>query len=282
MKRREFLQMTSAAALFPRTAHAGSTPFRFGLTPVFLSNDLEVTERLRSYFAARLGTDVELVTRRTYQEITALVVSGQIDAAWICGYPYVQYREELELLAAPVWRGRSLYQSYLIVPAGRPVDDWTDLRGDVHAFSDPDSNSGYLVTQALLAESGLREQDFFPRTIFTYGHRNVIRAVAAGLCTSGSVDGYVWEVMRATEPALVDQTQVLRKSEWLAFPPLATSRGLQDDKRVRDFRDVLLAMADDPEAASILSQLQLDGFAHCDPAEFDAIATKFATYRRFG
>ncbi len=129
------------------------------------------------------------MTRRTYQEITALLVSGQIHSAWICGYPFVQYRDALDLVATPSWNGRPLYQSYLIIPADRPADDWRDILGDTHAFSDPDSNSGYLVTRTLLAENGLMLDQFFARHFFTYGHRNVVRAVASRLALSGSVDG---------------------------------------------------------------------------------------------
>src|SRR3989304_7118889 len=133
--------------------------------------------------------------RRTYQETPALLLSGYLDAAWICGYPFIQYQDRLSLVAVPVWRGRPKYQSYLIVGRDRPVAGVSDLRGDIHAFSDPDSNSGYLVTQALLADEGEIPSTYFSKTFFTYSHRDVVRAVAAGLAESGSVDGYVWEVM---------------------------------------------------------------------------------------
>jgi phosphonate transport system substrate-binding protein len=169
-----------AGMALPALGHAGATSFKFGLTPVFLSNDLELLGHLRLYLEARLGGAVELVSRRTYQEITALLVSGQIHAAWICGYPYVQYKADLDLVATPSWHGQPLYQSYLITTQGRDVEDWTGLRGDIHAFSDPDSNSGFLVTRALLAENRMLPDQFFSRNFFTYGHRNVIRAVASG------------------------------------------------------------------------------------------------------
>ena len=80
-------------------------------------NDLELLGHLRTYLASKLGGPVELVSRRTYQEITALLVSGQIQSAWICGYPYVQYKADLDLVATPVWHGKPLYQSYLIAAA---------------------------------------------------------------------------------------------------------------------------------------------------------------------
>ncbi len=272
----------AASLALGRRAAAKDATFKFGLTPVFLSNDLELLGHLRSYLEARLAGPVELVTRRTYQEITALLVSGQIHSAWICGYPYVQFKAELDLVATPVWRGKPLYQSYLIAAAGRAATDWRQLEGDVHAFSDPDSNSGFLVTRALLAENKLLPQTFFSQHFFTYGHRNVIRAVGSGLARSGSVDGYVYEVMRETEPALVAQTSIVRRSELLGFPPVASPKSLAGDPRIALLREALTTMERDAEGREVLSLLKLDGFAPTEPSLFDAIAAKYETVRRFG
>ena len=285
MPRRDFAKLVlagAAASALPNLACAQNEPFKFGLTPVFLSNDLELLGHLRSYLASRIGGPVELVSRRTYQEITALLVSGQIHGAWICGYPYVQYKADLDLVATPVWHGKPLYQSYLIAASGRPVGDWTGLKGDIHAFSDPDSNSGFLVTRALLAENRLRPDQFFARNFFTYGHRNVIRAVASGLAQSGSVDGYVWEVMREIEPELVTRTMIVRKSEWLGFPPVASPKSLAGDRRVAALRAALVSMSDDQEGRKVLEMLRLDGFAVAPPELFDTIAAKVETVRQFG
>ncbi|GLS35531.1 hypothetical protein GCM10010869_11190 [Mesorhizobium tianshanense] len=285
LSRRAFINgsiTTSAALLTGHVSHADELPFKFGLTPVFLSNDLELLGHLRSYLASRIGGPVELVTRRTYQEITALLVSGQIQGAWICGYPYVQFKADLDLVATPVWHGKPLYQSYLIAASGRPVDDWTELKDGIHAFSDPDSNSGFLVTRALLAANRLLPAGFFSRTFFTYGHRNVIRAVASGLAQSGSVDGYVWEVMREIEPELVTRTMIVRKSEWLGFPPIASPKSLAADPRIAALRDALVSMSDDQEGRKVLEMLRLDGFAVTRPELFDTIAAKVETVRQFG
>lgn len=264
----------------PAIARADGKAFRFGLTPVFLSNDLELLDKMRRYFAGALGCDVELVSRRTYQEITSLLVSGQLTSAWICGYPYVQYRSELDLVATPVWQGKPLYRSYIIQGAGGGAKDWRDLRGSVHAFSDPDSNSGYLVTQTLLAKNGMRPEGFFSHSFFTYGHRNVIRAVASGLAQSGSVDGYVWEVVRDLEPGLVSGTKVVRRSELLGFPPIASPRRLRSDSRIEPFRKVLTGMAADVEGRAILEMLRLDGFAATQPPLYDAIADEMNFVRQ--
>lgn len=265
-----------------RLGAASDAPYLFGHTPVFLSNDLELLGRLRAYLSARLQGPVELVSRRTYQEITALLVSGRIHAAWICGYPYVQHRDSLDLVATPSWNGRPLYQSYLIAAEDRKVESWEGLREDIHAFSDPDSNSGFLVTRALLAGMGLYPEQFFSRTFFTYGHRNVIRAVASGLAQSGSVDGYVWEVMAEIEPSLVERTRVVRKSEWLGFPPVASGRSVASDPRTVALREALTTMAGDAEGRIVLRMLRLDGFIATEPSLFDAIAAKVEAVRRQG
>lgn len=257
-------------------------PLRFGLTPVFLTNDIELLERLQSYLARVCGRPVQLIQRRTYQEITALLVSGQLDAAWICGYPYLRYRDQLQLLALPVWNGRPLYQSYLIVDANRTVPDVDALRGDIHAFSDPDSNSGYLVTTALLAGRKLRPSEFFSRFYFTYGHRNVVRAVSSGLAQSGSVDGYVWEVLNNTEPELTKRTRILRRSEWLGFPPIAGPAHPRNADATALLTDALLKMDGDEKGKQILAMLQLDGFRRNEPSLFNTIAEMVAQVQSLG
>lgn len=266
----------------PAEAHAAPRSLNVGLTPVFLNNDLELLGALKSYLEEATGSFVQLVLKRTYEEITTLLVSGQLDAAWICGYPFVSFREKLELLAVPLWRGKPLYQSYIIVAVDSAAASVADLRGGVHAFSDPNSNSGYLVTAALLAEQKLRPDSYFSRTFFTYGHRNVVRAVAAGLAESGSVDGYVWEVMALVEPGITRSTRILRKSEWLGFPPLATTRNGLLRPEIQSLQTAFLTMAGHGKGQRVLQLLHLDGFAKTPPEVFDTIAAKADLVRHLG
>ncbi len=254
----------------------------FGLTPVLLTNDLDLLASLQAYLERVTGFPVRLLQRRTYQEITALLLSGQLTAAWICGYPYVANRSRLSLLVVPIWNGQPLYRSYIIVGQSRQVQSPWELKGDIHAFSDPDSNSGYLVTCDLLAQRGLRPDDFFRRTFFTYSHRNVVRAVASGLAESGSVDGYVWEVLNELDPPLTSATRVLRKSELLGFPPIAVLTAQLGNPVVEKLKAALIGMAADAEGKQVLHTLRLDAFAPEEPSVFDAIAVKMQNVRRLG
>lgn len=261
-----------AATLVPRTAFAVEREVRFGLTPVFLDSDIRLIADLETFLSTRLGRPVTFVKRRTYMEITALLVAGQIDAAWICGLPFIRHRAALDLVAVPVYRGAPHYRSFIIARADAEFANVANLRGTIHAFSDPQSNSGKLVTQALLAEMGETTTDFFADTFYAYGHRNVIRAVAAGLAQSGSVENYVWEVMREIEPSLVDGTRVIHRSPVMGFPPIAASRQA-DPALIAALREALLAMAEDERGQPILQTLRLDGFAPVAPDHYDRIAT---------
>jgi phosphonate transport system substrate-binding protein len=267
----------SAATLAAGLTRIGRAeqPVYFGLTPVFLDSDIKLLAALTAYLTERLGQPVTLVKRRTYQEITAMLLSEQLDAAWICGFPLVQHPDELVPIAVPVWQGKPLYRSYIIAHADDPVPSFAQMRGYVHAFSDPDSNSGFLVTRHLLTTMHERPDSFFSRHFFTYGHRNVVRAVAAGLAQCGSVDGYVWEVVREIEPQLADNTRVVRKSELLGFPPVAANLRLRDSSTVRQIADALNTMTESAAGRALLATLRLDGFTPGGMELFAGIARKY-------
>lgn len=270
---RRTLVGTGLAALLAGRARAQPV-FRFGLTPVFLDNDAAVIDGLRHALSSGMGREIELVQRRTYQEITGLLLERSVDAAWLCGYPYLQHADLLDLVAVPVWRGSPRYQSYLIVGTEDRAESLTDLQGGTHAFSDPDSNSGYLVTATDLRRMGEQVEGFFSRSIFTFGHRNVVRAVADGLMRSGSVDGYVWEALEVIEPGLTARTRVIARSEWLGFPPVCARRDSLASDPVQALQTALMSLAETEEGRQALRSLQLDGFRQATPALFDGIADR--------
>ena len=131
------------------------------------------------------------------------------------------------------------------------------------------------MTWALLAEAGETPNSFFRETIYTYGHRNVVRAVASGLAQSGSVDGYVWDVLSHRDATLASKTRVLRRSEFLGFPPIACLTINQASPEIRKFSAALEAIGQSDNGRKLLDMLELDGFAITDRSLFDAIAAKY-------
>lgn len=242
---------------------------RLGLTAVILADQVAFLSRWARYLSEQAQCEVSFVARESYQTILELLSAGDLDAAWICGYPYVRYQADLELLAVPLYQGNPLYQSYLIGSKAAQVHGWGDLRGKVLAYSDPLSNSGWLVAQAQLAQAGLQARDL-KRAFFAHGHRNVAEAVAARLAQAGAIDGYVWETMRLQGMAAVARTEVVWKSAPFGFPPLVVRRGTMGPPAVR-LQKALLAMAYDTGGSELLKALNLTGFIAGAPSLFESI-----------
>ena len=81
----------TALAGAPRAA-ASAGELRFGLTPVFLTSISNSSTTSAPTWNRPLAFRSGCSQRRTYQEIAALLLAGQLDAAWICGFPYVRPR----------------------------------------------------------------------------------------------------------------------------------------------------------------------------------------------
>jgi phosphonate transport system substrate-binding protein len=269
---RAILQLLLIAVALGSARAAESPPVRFGLTAVVVRENLQLYDRWSAYLRKHIGRPVHFVQTRSYREIMGLLEAGGLDFAWICGYPFVQTRdpEFLELLAVPVFEGAPLYRSYIIVPRDSPFTTLADLKGQVFAFSDPDSNSGYLVPQAMLAQRGHRPDDFFRLSFFTYSHAETVEAVAEGLAGGGAVDSYIWEYLDKTQPDLTARTRVIMRSETFGFPPLVARLGIDTDLRNR-MAAVLIGMKGDGEGRELLAEFALDGFGQFPGSLFDPI-----------
>lgn len=271
INRRILLKALAAGMALPALPAHSQGPLLFGTTPVILDEQADFLGRWQLYLEARLDRPVRFVQRSSYREILNLLLTLKLDSAWLCGYPYVRHKAKLDLLAVPRYGGRPLYQSYLIVPAeDRTSRSIADLRGRVFAYSDPDSNSGWLTPQVELKRLGADPGRFFRKTFFTWSHRKVIEAVAAGLAHGGAVDGYIWDTLARLHPELAGATRVAWRSASFGFPPLVTSPHLAAAERDA-LRRVLLHMRIDPRGRKLLAELNLDAFEAGDPALFAGI-----------
>jgi phosphonate transport system substrate-binding protein len=282
---RRRLALASIASLavlhgLPVRAAVEGEALRIGLTPVFLDDQAAFLRLWQDYLATRLERPVEFVHRGSYREVYELIANGRIEFAWLCGFPYVRLASRVNLLVTPLYEGKPLYRSYLIVPASDTrTRGLLDLRDGIFAYSDPDSNSGFLYPNYYLLQAGENPEVFFRRTFYTWAHRKVVDAVASGLAQAGAVDGYVWDTLALYHPELTARTRVAARSPEFGFPPLVAGRSVPARQR-RAMREVLLGMADDGQGRQLLARLNLDGFSVERPELFDSIAAMWRATRR--
>jgi phosphonate transport system substrate-binding protein len=195
----------------------------------------------------------------------------KLDFAWICDYPYLHLKQEVRLLAVPLYQRRPYYRSYLIVRNDNTqTRAITDLAGGVFAYADPYSNTGYLSPRYEIRQAGHDPRSFFRKTFFTWSHRKVVEAVASGLAQGGAVDSYIWDTLAIVEPTLTARTRVAWRSPEYGFPPFVSHRSVS----AVDFQVMqrhLLDMTNTDAGRRLLARLHLDGFTTGSPDLYDGV-----------
>jgi phosphonate transport system substrate-binding protein len=176
----------------------------------------------------------------------------------------------MELLAAPQVKGKTTYNSLLIVPAKSTAQSMADLHGKVFAFTDPISLTGRVYPTSLVQQLGSPPETFFARTFFTYSHDQAIRAVASGLADGAAVDSLVFEFALSRDPSLKDKVRVIQTSPDFGIPPVVVSPFIRP--QVKDeLQSLLLNMANDPAAREALSAIEVDRFVLIDDNAYSSV-----------
>lgn len=232
---------------------------------------LESYTPLLEYLEKQLGRPVERVQGSTYAETNEILASGLADLAFVCTGAYVHGSDDfgMQLLVVPEIEGKTFYQSWIIVPSNSSVQELSDLRGGVFAFTDPLSLTGWMYPNSLLMEMEKTAEDFFGRTYFTNSHDLAIRAVADGFADGAAVDSLIYTYLLNSEPDLAEKLRVIHKSPPFGMPPVVTGPSIEPELRAQ-LQEVFLAMSDDAQGQAALKGLGIDRFVIIDDQIYDS------------
>lgn len=264
--------LTICSYLLSNSAMAMEQPLKVAITPVLVERNVEMNKKLIEYIGEKIKMPINIVQRKTYQEINDLIEQRQVDIAFVCTLPYVIGKEKfgMELLAVPKTKGKPYYYSYVIVPKDSPAKSIKDLKGKLYAYPDPLSNSGYLFPRYRLAKAGYSPDEYFRKWVQTYSHTASIEAVGDGFVDGASVDSYIYDLMGILHPELTGKTKIIEVSPPFGFTPVGVRKNLPSDLK-RKLRSVLLDMDKDPAGKNILKGMLLDGFVKGDDSLFDTV-----------
>lgn len=229
-----------------------------------------ITERI----GHALGRQTELVVGVSFDRFA----SGELDAGFICGLPYVQLMRQspppVELLAAPIltgerYAGRPIYFSDVIVRRGDAARSFADLRGRSWAYNDPDSHSGYNLTRYTLVRMG-ETGGFFGRVAAAGSHQQAIRLVAAGEADASAIDSQVLAIELRDHPELAAAIDVIETLGPSSIQPFVAATHLPAPVRSR-LRDVVVALHRDPEAHAALAHGCVERFTPMNDVDYDGI-----------
>lgn len=259
---------------------AGRT-YRVGLTPAFVHDQHALIADWRRYLESRLGVGIEFLPRNSYRETMDLLHQSRLDFAWLCDYSFLYLKDLVRLLAVPLNKGRPYYRAYLLVHADNPKPQGiADLKGAVFAYSDPYSNTGYLIPRYQVRQLGEDPTTYFRKTFFTWSHRKAVEAVASGMADSASMDSFVWDTLTQVKPELTNRTRIIGASPEYGFPPFVAHRGVS----AADFsamQRVLLGMQNDDDGKKLLERLNLTGFISGERRLYDGVVTMMRAFGEY-
>lgn len=254
----------------------GATPppkaLRVAVAPMMSPTDtFSSYNRLLKYLGRELGRELDFVQRKTHAEVGEMLRQGKLDMAFICSGPYaLDDPDSRSLLAMPVVQGATTYHSYIIVSGDSKAQSLADLRGASFAFTDPDSNTGYLSAVYMLHQLHSEPRTFFRETIFTHSHDNSILAVRRGLVDGAAVNSLIWDFYAAKRPDLTANIRVLDKSPPFAMPPVVVSSRMDPDL-MEALRRILLHMHETAQGKALLDELRIDRFVQPDDGWYATI-----------
>ncbi len=224
------------------------------------------------YIGEQIGQPVQMVHRRTYDEMDSLLEKGEVKIAFICSAPYVKNREQfgVELVAAPSVNGKPIYHSYIIVHGDSSMKSFPELKGKVFAFTDPKSNTGKLYPTYLLKTMGFTPERFFNRFLFSYSHNKSVEMVAKKIVDGAAVESIVYDHMLKTGSPYAKQTKIIKRSPPYGIPPVVVTRDIDPELR-KKVKDAFLSMQKTSKGKKILAAMMIDGFVEVPDKNYDTI-----------
>lgn len=241
-------------------------------------NSEPIMRSIIAHLQRRLGIPMRYVDECEWQERYARLDAGTLDAAWICGAPYVRRMAintpVIDLLAAPVWRApryqnRPVYFSEIIVRADSPLHSFADLRGAGFAYNEPESLSGCEVMRHHLATIGAM-RGYFGRVVASGAHLNSLQMILAGQIDAAAIDSTVLESEIEQHPDLAHQLRCVDVLGPNMMPPWVAGRHLPASLRA-DLRAALTTMHQQPDGVAVLATTPVARFASVTEQDYNPL-----------
>ncbi|MBI4690962.1 MAG: phosphate/phosphite/phosphonate ABC transporter substrate-binding protein [Nitrospirae bacterium] len=248
-------------------------PIRIAIAAVVSPKETAIYyDEMMKYVSKKFGKPIELIQKKTYQEVNDMLERKELDLAFVCSGPYVDGHKKfgMELLVAPMLYGKPFYQAYFIVHKSSPINNIQGLWGKRFAFTDPNSNTGKLVPTYVLSKINKTPETYFKEHIFTYSHDNSIKAVSKGLVDGASVDGLIWDYYNDRNPDFVKDTKIIYRSPLYGIPPVVVHPKTPIEIKNK-LKNIFLSMHEDPEGKKILSEIRIEIFIVPKDSSYDSI-----------
>jgi phosphonate transport system substrate-binding protein len=221
------------------------------------------------YVARKLsssGSPIEgrVLTAPTVYQLTKLLEEGKADFYMDSPYPtYLINRQGAAIPLLRRWKaGAAEYRGVLFTKKDSGVTSLADLRGQIIAFEDPASTSGYFLPKLFLVSKGMKLSEktsldaaVAPTEIgyiFTYSAGKIADMVLTRRVVAGAFSNEDYDRLDAKKKA---DMIVLGESENFPRHFVSIRKELDPDLAGR-LQDILLSMHQDPEGQKVLQKIE--------------------------
>ena len=248
-------------------------PIRLAISSVLSPTDTIIYYReIANYIGKKLNQPAILIQRRSYNEISNLMINGGADIALLPTGAYITYGENggFEGIATQERFGSPYYYGYIVASVESDFTTINDLEGKDIAFYDPSSYSGYLFVEEELKNLGEDIKSFFGRHVYTYSHEGSLRAVLTNIVDAAAVNSLVFETMKHENPEEVETLKILEKSMPLGTGPVVIRSNLAKEKKEM-IKESFLTMHEQDSMKLALQGLYIDRFIPFNPEYYEVL-----------
>ena len=177
------------------------------------------------------GVPVEFIEHAPPKLLSDLWSRADLGVVQMCGLPASLRAPSPTILAAPLpglprYGGNAVYMSDLAVRADSKFRTLEDTFGGVAGYTLKDSQSGYFAFRYYLMTK--HPQAKYRKIVGgLMNARGIVKALVAGEIDVGPLDGYVWDLIRAGDPAFAAQVRLVAATDPTPMPPLIATAPLK-------------------------------------------------------
>lgn len=280
---------TPVIALFPlllvacsRMGGIGSNsdPIHFFFTPFGDTESIaDNMAPLLSFLEQETGYAIRLAVPTSNMDVIEGLGDGSVDVAMMNSFGYLlakaQYDAELRL--SIVRRGAKTYRGMIITHVDSGIRELTDLEGQVIAFTEKASGSGYLMPRKLLMDKGVS----LGSSQFVQRHDSVVemvyhQQVLAGACFYGPTnpDGSLTDARSLIidqYPDVAEKVKIIAHTEPIPNGGLVFSKTVPEEVATKLEEALLTYLATDEGKAFFAKHYKLDELASGDDNDYNPL-----------
>ena len=246
--------------------------YPFIVSGVVRTSEAKILKTFVSYLSQESDYPMYLVYAESYQALSDILENNTSAVAWTCGVPYVEDSEAFgqQLISVPLFRGKPVYHSVIITRTERAEKNLAEFSGGVFAYSDPRSNSGFIVPVYSLKREGIDINKHFRLLVNAHDHVGSIQAVMGGFADVAAVDEYIWVEYKEVNPEAKNKLREVENIGPFPFTPIVGGKDV-NLQVIEKLQNTLISMHRNRKGQKMLEDLGLDGFIVKPPSFYQPI-----------